>query len=309
MWSDSGFTGRSAGSVSSRPCQATSPSRTSSGRSRATNKRARGLLRRSLATAQRYPPTVTHRWTARPHSGLSGRAALLSPAPSLIDSRAVERALPEVPGVEHRFVNAGGLRTHVAEAGSGPPLLLLHGWPQHWWMWRKLIRPLAESHRVICPDLRGFGWTEAPPGGYDPEVFANDLIALLDALGIDGAGRPRRARLGRLDRLHALPPAPRADPSLPRSQHLPPFHPAVSTRVPRDLALLVPVGSGDAGYRPPGDQGGRASRSRSSAGSAPARRRGPRRSFGPTPISSASPSAPRPPPCSTATPSSVSRRR
>jgi pimeloyl-ACP methyl ester carboxylesterase len=97
----------------------------------------------------------------------------------------VERALPEVPGVEHRFVNAGGLRTHVAEAGSGPPLMLVHGWPQHWWMWRELIGPLAESHRVICPDLRGFGWTAAPPGGYDPEVFAIDVVALLDALEIE----------------------------------------------------------------------------------------------------------------------------
>jgi pimeloyl-ACP methyl ester carboxylesterase len=93
--------------------------------------------------------------------------------------------MPEVPGVEHRFVNAGGLRTHVAEAGSGPPLLLVHGWPQHWWMWRALIGPLAESHRVICPDLRGFGWTAAPPGGYDPEIFAMDLVALLDALEIN----------------------------------------------------------------------------------------------------------------------------
>jgi pimeloyl-ACP methyl ester carboxylesterase len=97
----------------------------------------------------------------------------------------VERPQPEVPGVEHRFVNAGGLRTHVAEAGSGPPLLLVHGWPQHWWMWRELIAPLAENHRVICPDLRGFGWTAAPPGGYDPEVFAMDLVALLDALRIE----------------------------------------------------------------------------------------------------------------------------
>jgi pimeloyl-ACP methyl ester carboxylesterase len=97
----------------------------------------------------------------------------------------VERPLPEVAGVEHRFVNAGGLRTHVAEAGAGPPLLLLHGWPQHWWMWRELIGPLAEGRRVICPDLRGFGWTAAPPGGYDPEVFVTDLVALLDALGID----------------------------------------------------------------------------------------------------------------------------
>jgi pimeloyl-ACP methyl ester carboxylesterase len=92
-----------------------------------------------------------------------------------------------VDGVQHRFVNAGGLRTHVAEAGDpkAPPLLAVHGWPQHWYAWHELIGPLAETHRVICPDLRGFGWTAAPPGGYDPEVFANDLAALLDALEID----------------------------------------------------------------------------------------------------------------------------
>jgi pimeloyl-ACP methyl ester carboxylesterase len=93
--------------------------------------------------------------------------------------------MPEVPGVEHRFVDARGLHTHVAEAGEGPPLVLLHGWPQHWWMWRELIGPLAERHRVICPDLRGFGWTAAPPGGYDPEVFANDIVGLLDAMEIE----------------------------------------------------------------------------------------------------------------------------
>ncbi len=88
----------------------------------------------------------------------------------------------------HRFLGAGGLRTHVAEAGpaEGAPLVMLHGWPQHWWMWRALIGPLArDGRRVICPDLRGFGWTAAPPGGYDPEVFAGDLVALLDAMEIE----------------------------------------------------------------------------------------------------------------------------
>ncbi len=94
------------------------------------------------------------------------------------------REPPDLDGVRHRYVNAGGLLTHVAEAGEGPPLVMLHGWPQHWWMWRELIGPLAEHRRVLCPDLRGFGWTDAPPGGYDPEIFATDLIALLDAIGI-----------------------------------------------------------------------------------------------------------------------------
>jgi len=97
--------------------------------------------------------------------------------------------MPPVEGVEHRWVNvAGGPRVHVAEAGEGPPLLLLHGWPQHWWMWRGVIPALAQSHRVICADLRGHGWTDAPRSGYAKERLASDAIALLDALGIERVG-------------------------------------------------------------------------------------------------------------------------
>lgn len=99
----------------------------------------------------------------------------------------MDRPFPPVPGVEHRFVDAGGLRTHIATAGRGEPLLLVHGWPQHWYLWRELIGPLADRYRVICPDLRGFGWTDAPGHGYDPETFAEDLVALLDALEIPNA--------------------------------------------------------------------------------------------------------------------------
>jgi pimeloyl-ACP methyl ester carboxylesterase len=93
--------------------------------------------------------------------------------------------LPHVQGVSHRFVDVGGVSLHVAEAGAGEPLVLLHGWPQHWWCWRLLIPPLARSYRVIAPDLRGFGWSDAPPGDYAKATFAADVRALLDVEGLD----------------------------------------------------------------------------------------------------------------------------
>ena len=93
--------------------------------------------------------------------------------------------MPHVDGVEHRWVDVGPFHMHVAEAGAGEPLLLLHGWPQHWYEWRYVIGPLAEHYRVICPDLRGFGWSDAPPGPYDKETLARDIVRLLDALELD----------------------------------------------------------------------------------------------------------------------------
>lgn len=92
---------------------------------------------------------------------------------------------PHVPGVTHRYVTARGVRFHVAEAGEGEPLVMVHGWPQHWFAWRHLIPPLAERYRVICPDLRGHGWSDAPPDGYDKENLAADLIALMDAMDLE----------------------------------------------------------------------------------------------------------------------------
>jgi pimeloyl-ACP methyl ester carboxylesterase len=92
--------------------------------------------------------------------------------------------MPHVDGVAHRHHVVDGLRIHVAEAGEGRPLVLLHGWPQHWWSWRQVIGPLSERYRVICPDIRGMGWSDLPLRGYDLRMLSHDLLGLLDVLGL-----------------------------------------------------------------------------------------------------------------------------
>lgn len=101
--------------------------------------------------------------------------------------------VPEIPGADrHRVTiqthDAGPLGIHLHDTGGdGPPVLMLHGWPQNAWCWRKVVPLLSDSYRLICPDLRGFGWSDAPKGGYDGLTFGLDGIALLDALEIDRA--------------------------------------------------------------------------------------------------------------------------
>jgi pimeloyl-ACP methyl ester carboxylesterase len=63
--------------------------------------------------------------------------------------------------------------------------VLLHGWPQHWYEWRDVIPLLAPHAHVICPDLRGFGWTDVPKRGYEKHQLMRDVLALLDALGLE----------------------------------------------------------------------------------------------------------------------------
>jgi pimeloyl-ACP methyl ester carboxylesterase len=82
-----------------------------------------------------------------------------------------------------RYIEAGGLRQHVVIGGEGPPLLLVHGWPENWYAWRLVMPALARDFEVIAPDQRGIGLTDKPEDGYDPGTLANDLVALMDALG------------------------------------------------------------------------------------------------------------------------------
>jgi pimeloyl-ACP methyl ester carboxylesterase len=95
--------------------------------------------------------------------------------------------MPHVEGVTHHWVRVRGVEFHYAEAGSGDDVVLcLHGWPQHWYEWRHLMAALAaDGYRVIAPDLRGFGWSEAPKEGYEKEELADDVLALLDELGLE----------------------------------------------------------------------------------------------------------------------------
>jgi pimeloyl-ACP methyl ester carboxylesterase len=80
---------------------------------------------------------------------------------------------------------ADGIELNTAIVGEGSPIVLLHGFPQTHLMWRHVAPKLAEHHTVICPDLRGYGTSSKPAGGYSKRDMANDVIGLADALGID----------------------------------------------------------------------------------------------------------------------------
>ena len=85
--------------------------------------------------------------------------------------------------IEHR-VAANGIEINVAVLGDGPPILLLHGWPHTWMIWRDVMPILAASgRRAIAPDLRGLGASTRATDGYDLHTLANDMAALLTALG------------------------------------------------------------------------------------------------------------------------------
>jgi pimeloyl-ACP methyl ester carboxylesterase len=82
-----------------------------------------------------------------------------------------------------RYVDIGELRLHAVVGGEGPPLLLVHGWPQTWYAWRFLMPALARDFQVVAVDQRGIGLSDRPQDGYDTATLANDMVALMEALG------------------------------------------------------------------------------------------------------------------------------
>ncbi len=90
--------------------------------------------------------------------------------------------MPEAVWTHHTaFVN--GVRLHYVTSGQGDPVVLLHGWPQTWYQWRKIIPALAERYTVLAPDMRGLGDSSKPAGGYDKRTIADDIYKLVHYLG------------------------------------------------------------------------------------------------------------------------------
>jgi pimeloyl-ACP methyl ester carboxylesterase len=89
--------------------------------------------------------------------------------------------------ISDRFASVNGVRLHYLVAGSGEPVILLHGYAQNSHMWRPLIPELAKTHTVVAPDLRGFGQSSKPANGYDKKTMAQDIHALALSLGMKSA--------------------------------------------------------------------------------------------------------------------------
>ena len=79
----------------------------------------------------------------------------------------------------HHFANLDGVRIHYVTAGAGRPVVLLHGWPQTWYEWRRVMPLLADRYTLIAPDLRGLGDSSRPSSGYDKKTVANDIWMLM----------------------------------------------------------------------------------------------------------------------------------
>ena len=90
--------------------------------------------------------------------------------------------------MDSRFGEVNGVKIHYLRSGKGEPIILLHGYAQTSHMWRPLIPELAKTHTIIAPDLRGFGHSSKPEGGYDKKTMAQDIHALAASLGYPRAG-------------------------------------------------------------------------------------------------------------------------
>ena len=107
------------------------------------------------------------------------------PTPNGVGSASGAPNLPEgfTETFTSRYVQAGDVRLHAVIGGDGPPLLLVHGWPETWYAWRLMMPTLARDFEVVAVDQRGIGLSDKPEDGYDAATLADDLVALMEAIG------------------------------------------------------------------------------------------------------------------------------
>ncbi|OXM74180.1 alpha/beta hydrolase [Amycolatopsis thermalba] len=106
--------------------------------------------------------------------------------------------------MDSHMATVNGIRMHYRRAGEGPPVVLLHGWPQTSYCWHRIFGALAQDHTVIAPDLRGYGLTDKPRTGFDKRTMAADVSALLHELGFTSASVVGHDRGGRVAHRWAL---------------------------------------------------------------------------------------------------------
>ena len=123
-------------------------------------------------------------WTALSTAGgasAAGSADQAGPTGTVATSPGLSASFTKT--FKDKFVQANGIRQHVVIGGEGPPLLLVHGWPENWYAWRDVMPDLAKKYTVIAVDQRGMGLTEKTRTGYDTATLARDLAALMTKLG------------------------------------------------------------------------------------------------------------------------------
>ena len=115
------------------------------------------------------------------HAAMSGAAlwadALISPASSATTDPITSQLLPT--GAVSRFADVNDIRLHYVTMGTGPAVVLLHGWPQTWFAWRGVMQRLSSRFTLIAPDLRGIGLSERTVAGYDKRTIAADIGGLI----------------------------------------------------------------------------------------------------------------------------------
>src|SRR3712207_9263554 len=96
---------------------------------------------------------------------------------------ALHDALPIYMTFSHHMATVNGIQMHYVIGGQGEPVVLLHGWPETWYAWHRVMPALAKNYTVIAPDLRGLGDSSKPPTGYDGKTVAEDIHQLVTQLG------------------------------------------------------------------------------------------------------------------------------